>query len=122
MQKLAKDIYIETKFAGVTVGAIVGPEGVIGVDAPTHPADARSWRQQLEQLAGKPVRFLINLDPHRDRVLNNQWFEAPVLAQEQAYEKVRLLPDWFKNSSPEPGSESEMVTDLAGLRVTLPQL
>ncbi|MGQ0605238.1 MAG: hypothetical protein ACT4QE_26475, partial [Anaerolineales bacterium] len=42
--------------------------------------------------------------------------------QEQAYEKVRLLPDWFKNSSPEPGSESEMVTDLAGLRVTLPQL
>jgi glyoxylase-like metal-dependent hydrolase (beta-lactamase superfamily II) len=122
MQKITKDIYIETKFPGVTVGAIVGPEGVICIDAPTYPADARSWRQQVEAVAGKPVRFVINLDHHRDRILGNQWFEAPVVAQEQAYERMRQLPDWFKNSSPEPGSDSEGVTDLSSLRVTLPQL
>ena len=122
MQKIARDIYLENKFPGVTVGAIVAPEGVIAVDTPTHPADARLWRQQLEELAGKPVRFIVNLDHHRDRILNDQWLDAPVIAHEQTFERLRLLPDWFKNSSPEPGSESEMVTELAGLRVTHPQL
>jgi glyoxylase-like metal-dependent hydrolase (beta-lactamase superfamily II) len=122
MQKIAKDIFIETKFPGVTVGAIVGPEGVICIDAPTHPADARNWRQQLEQLSGQPVRFVVSLDHHRDRILNLQGMEAPVIAHELTFDRMRLLPDWFKNSSPEPGSESELVTDLAGLRVVHPQL
>ena len=41
MQKLAKDIYVESGFAGVTVGAVVTSEGIVCIDAPTHPADAR---------------------------------------------------------------------------------
>lgn len=122
MQKLVKDIYIESKFAGVTVGAIVGPEGIVCIDTPTRPAEARAWRQQLEQATGRPVRFVINLDHHRDRTLNNQWFEAPVVAHDITYERARMLPEMYRNSPAEAGSDSEAVDDLHGLRVILPQI
>ncbi len=122
MQKLAKDIYVETAFTGVSVGALVTPEGVICIDTPTHPADARRWRQRLSQLSPKPVRFVINLDHHRDRVLGNAWFEAPVIAHEATCERVRLLPELFKNGQAEVGTDAELATDLAGVRIVAPQL
>lgn len=122
MQKLVKDIFIETKFAGVTVGAVVGPEGIICIDAPTQPADARAWRQQLEQTTGKTIRFVVVLDQHRDRNLGCQWLEAPVVAHEQTYERLRTLPDLYKNSPAEPGADAELVDDVHGLRVILPQI
>ncbi len=122
MQKLAKDIYVETAFTGVSVGALITPEGVICIDTPTHPADARRWRQRLSQLSPKPVKFVINLDHHRDRVLGNAWFEAPVIAHEATCERVRLLPELFKNGQAEVGTDAELATDLAGVRIVSPQL
>lgn len=122
MQKLAKDIFVETKFPGVTVGAVVGPDGVVCIDTPTHPADARAWRQQLELATGKPIQFVINLDHHRDRTLGNQWFEAPVIAHELTYERVRMLPELYRNMPAEAGADSELVGDLSGLRAVPPQI
>ncbi len=122
MQKLAKDLYVESGFTGVTVGAYVTPEGIVCIDTPTHPADARRWRQRLTQLSPKPVLFVINLDHHRDRVLGNQWFEAPVVAHENTFERVRLLPELFKNGQAEVGTDAELAADLAGVRIIAPQL
>src|SRR5258706_9428071 len=87
MQKLARDIYVESGFAGVTVGAVVTAQGIVCIDAPTHPADARRWRLKLSQLSDAPVSFVVNLDHHRDRVLGAQWFEAPVIAHEATSER-----------------------------------
>jgi glyoxylase-like metal-dependent hydrolase (beta-lactamase superfamily II) len=122
MQRLAKDVYVESGFPGVTVGAIVTPDGIICVDTPTHPADARKWRLKLAQLSQKPIQFVINLDHHRDRVLGNQWFEAPVIAHDLTYERVRLLPEMFKGGFPEAGADMDLASDLAGVRVIPPQL
>ncbi len=122
MQKLAKDLYVESTFTGVTVGALVTPDGIICIDTPTHPADARRWRQRLAQLSPKPVLFVINLDHHRDRVLGNPWFEAPIIGHEATYERVRLLPELFKNGQAEVGTDAELATDLAGVRILAPQL
>ena len=122
MQKLAKDLYVETGFTGVTVGALVTTDGIVCIDTPTHPVDARRWRQKLAQLSNKPILFIINLDHHRDRVLGNQWFEAPVIAHESTYERVRLLPELFKNGQAEVGTDAELATDLAGVRIVAPQL
>ena len=122
MQKLAKDIYVESGFTGVTVGAIVTAEGVICIDAPTSPADARRWRLKLAQLSDKPIQFVINLDHHRDRVLGNAWFEAPVIAHDLTYERVKLLPEMFKGSLSEAGADSDLVPDLVGVRFVPPQI
>ena len=122
MQKLAKDIYVESGFMGVTVGAIVTAEGIICIDTPTSPADARRWRLKLAQLSDKPVQFIINLDHHRDRVLGNPWFEAPVVAYALTYERVRLFPESFKGGFSEAGADADLAPDLAGVRVVPPQL
>jgi cyclase len=122
VQKLAKDLYVESSFTGVTVGALVTADGIICIDTPTHPADARRWRQKLTQLSPKPILFVVNLDHHRDRVLGNPWFEAPVIAHESTCERVRLLPELFKNGQAEVGTDAELATDLAGVRIISPQL
>jgi cyclase len=122
MQKLAKDIYVESGFAGVTVGAVVTPEGIVCIDAPTHPADARRWRLKLAQLSDAPVIFVVNLDHHRDRVLGAQWFEAPVIAHEATSDRLRQLPELFKGGQSEGGADSDLATDLAGVRLVTPLL
>lgn len=122
MQKLAKDIYVESGYAGVTVGAILTPQGFICIDAPTHPADARRWRLKLAQLSQLPVKYLINLDHHRDRMLGNQWFEAPVIAHESTSERLRQLPELFKGGLSEAGADADLAADLAGVRLVAPQI
>jgi glyoxylase-like metal-dependent hydrolase (beta-lactamase superfamily II) len=122
MQKLAKDIYVESGFTGVTVGAVVTSEGIVCIDTPTGPADARRWRLKLAQLTDKPVRFIINLDHHRDRVLGNPWFEAPVIAHELTYERVKLYPEMFKGGLSEVGADTDLIPDLAGVRLIAPQI
>lgn len=122
MQKLAKDIYVESGYPGVTVGAILTPEGFICIDAPTHPADARRWRLKLAQLSQQPVKYLINTDHHRDRVLGSQWFEAPVIAHEAASERLRQLPEIFKGGLSDAGADADLAADLAGVRLLAPQI
>lgn len=120
--KLAPNIFVDCSFPGVTVGAIATPTGVICIDAPTHPADARRWRQKLAQLAPGPVEFIINLDHHRDRVLGNQWLEGPVLAHELTSDRVRQLPEVFKGGPSEAGADADLAADLVGVRVVPPQI
>jgi glyoxylase-like metal-dependent hydrolase (beta-lactamase superfamily II) len=122
MQKLAKDIYVESGLAGVTVGAVVTPDGIVCIDAPTHPADARRWRLKLAQLSDAPVSFVVNLDHHRDRVLGAQWFEAPVIAHEATSDRLRQMPELFKGGQSEGGADSDLATDLAGVRMVTPLL
>lgn len=122
MQKLAKDIYVESGFAGVTVGAIVTAEGIVCIDTPTHPADARRWRLKLAQLTQQPVRYVINLDHHRDRVLGNQWFEAPVIGHESSSERLRQMPELFKGGPSEAGADADLAADLAGVHLIAPQI
>ncbi|HZY43589.1 MAG TPA: MBL fold metallo-hydrolase, partial [Anaerolineae bacterium] len=73
MEKLSPHVYVESGYRGCTVGAIVTPEGVICIDTPLLPADARHWRGQLAQLTDKPIRYVIFTDGHRDRVIGQQW-------------------------------------------------
>jgi glyoxylase-like metal-dependent hydrolase (beta-lactamase superfamily II) len=122
MQKLTKDLYVETGFPGVTVGAVLTPEGFIGIDAPTHPADVRRWLLKLNQLVQQPFRYLINTDYHRDRVLGSQLFEAPVIAHENASERLRQLPEVFKGGLSEAGADADLAADLAGVKIIPPQI
>jgi glyoxylase-like metal-dependent hydrolase (beta-lactamase superfamily II) len=122
MQKLAKDIYVESGFAGVTVGAVVTAEGIVCIDAPTHAADARRWRLKLAQLSEAPIQFVINLDHHRDRVVGSQWFEAPVIAHEATSDRLRQLPELFKGGPSEGGADADLAPDLAGVRFVVPLL
>ena len=69
MQELAHHVYIETGYAGVTLGAINWSHGLVLIDAPFRAEDARSWRSALLNLGGGVDRLLVNLDAHFDRTL-----------------------------------------------------
>lgn len=122
MQKLADKVYAESGFLGVTVGAVVTGQGVVCIDTPTHPADARKWRLRLAQLNQKPIQYVVNLDHHRDRVIGNQWFEAAVIAHEAATDLIRSYPDQFRATLSESGADADLVSELAGVKVIPPQL
>lgn len=96
MEKIAPHVYVESGYRGCTVGAIMTPTGIICVDTPMLPADARHWREQLKHLTDKPVRYVIFTDGHRDRILGQQWLGGLVVAHEQTYEKMHSSSDAFR--------------------------
>lgn len=120
MQKIGKDIYVESSFPGVTVGAIVTSEGVVLIDAPTHPADAQLWRLRVRELTDQPIRYLVLLDHHRDRAMTASLFNVPVVAHDLTLERMRHWPEQFKPLLPETGADAEWVNDWAGARLMLP--
>ncbi|MBI3244449.1 MAG: MBL fold metallo-hydrolase [Chloroflexi bacterium] len=122
MHKLPSNIYVDSSFPGVTVGVIVTRQGLICVDTPSHPADAQKWRTKLSQLSSKPILYVINTDHHRDRVLGNQWFDAPVIAHHFTGERLRLYPEILKGNMPDAVMDFEMAREFAGVRVLPPQI
>jgi cyclase len=93
MDKLTSHVYVESGYRGCTVGAILTPQGVVCVDTPLLPADARSWRAQIATLTNLPIIYTIYTDGHRDRVLGQQWLGGLVVAHEATWEKLRSYGD-----------------------------
>lgn len=96
MDKLTSTVYVSSAYRGATVGAIITPRGVICVDAPLLPADARDWRAQIASVTERPIRYVVNTDGHRDRVLSQQWLGGAVVATEATAEKMRGYGDTFR--------------------------
>ncbi len=97
MEELAKDIYIETGYEGVNVGAIITPTGVIAVDVPSYARDARDWAARIHRLSPYPVQYLILTDSHGDRILNTRWLNAPIIAQQAAADLLRNYEKKYPN-------------------------
>lgn len=88
MEELAENIFVETAYEGVNVGAIVTKGGIICIDAPSFPRDARHWVTRLSQLNPRPIKFTILTNAHGDRILNTRWLDAPIIAHNNAAEKL----------------------------------
>ncbi|GIK54605.1 MAG: MBL fold metallo-hydrolase [Chloroflexi bacterium] len=88
MEQIADNIYIETAYEGVNVGAVVTGQGIIAIDAPTYPRQARDWAIRLQTLSPRPVLFTILTDYHGDRILNARWLNAPIIAHQVTAEKL----------------------------------
>jgi len=126
MDKLTSFIFVSSAYRGVTVGAIVTPIGVIGVDVPMLPQDARDWRAQIAAATDKPIRYIVNTDAHRDRVLGQQWLGGAVVSTEYTAEKMRGYGDTFRQQVADflahhgsPDAVEEIVTSL---KVVQPQI
>jgi len=122
MQEIATHVYIETAYAGVTVGAINWPHGLILIDAPFRPEDARSWRSALLNLGGGVDRLLVNLDSHLDRVLGTRAMDCTVVGHEKMAEVLRNRPATFKAQPNETGAEWELYNNLGSVRWAPPEI
>jgi glyoxylase-like metal-dependent hydrolase (beta-lactamase superfamily II) len=122
MQEIITSAYIETGYAGVTLGAITCPHGLILVDSPFRPEDARNWRSTLLNLGGGVDRLLVNLDPHLDRTLGARAMECTAVGHEKMAEVFRNRPVTFKAQPAETGAEWELHNNLGSVRWLPPEI
>ena len=122
MDSISKQVFIEEKYPGVTLGVISNSYGLIQVDAPPSPEDGRSWRAALMGLGSGPERILINLDPHPDRTLGARAMDCSVLAHEKTAQVFRNRPTTFKAQSDETGATWESIPGLTGIRWVSPEI
>jgi len=122
MQEITKNVHIEDQFPGVTLGVIVSPRGLIQIDAPPSPEDARSWRAALMNLGGGMERVLVNLDAHPDRTLGARAMDCTVIAHEKTADTFRTRPSTFKAQGEETGSDWESIPGLGSVRWAPPEI
>jgi len=121
MQALANQVYIEEQYPGVTLGVIALAHGLIQIDAPPAPEDARSWRAALLSLNSGVERLLVNLDGHPDRTLGARAMECTIVAHERTAETFRNRPNTFKAQGEETGADWEAVVGLGSIRWAPPE-
>jgi len=122
MQEITKKVFIEDQFPGVTLGVIVTPRGLIQIDAPPSPEDARSWRASLMSLGGGMERVLVNMDAHPDRTLGARAMDCTVIAHEKIALIFRTRPSTFKAQGEETGADWESIPGLGSVRWAPPEI
>jgi len=122
MQAIAKNIYFETHFPGVTLGVINTPRGLIQVDAPPSADDGRTWRASMLNLDTGTERILINLDAHADRTLGVRTMECTTIAHEKAAQVFRSRPNLFKTQTDETGADWEHLAGISNVRWMPPEI
>lgn len=88
MEQIAANIYVETGYEGVNTGAVLTRQGIIAIDVPSYPRQARDWAMRLHTLTQKPLQHLILTDANGDRILNARWLNAPIIAHEATAVKL----------------------------------
>ncbi len=83
LEELADGVYAYTAEGDPNVGAIVGPEFVVAVDARATPAHARVWLDELRRLTQLPVRYLVLTHYHAVRALGAAAFEAEAVVSHE---------------------------------------
>jgi glyoxylase-like metal-dependent hydrolase (beta-lactamase superfamily II) len=122
MQEIAPHIYIEPGYAGVTLGAINWPHGLILLDSPFRQEDTRSWRSALLNLGSGAERMLVNLDAHFDRTLGTRAMDCTVVGHEKMAQAFRNRPVTFKTQASETGAEWEQYNGLGSIRWSPPEM
>jgi glyoxylase-like metal-dependent hydrolase (beta-lactamase superfamily II) len=81
LEELADGIYAYTAQGDPNVGAIVGPESVVAVDARSTPAHAQEWLDDLRRVTDKPISHLVLTHYHAVRVMGAAAFgDATIVA------------------------------------------
>ena len=94
MQEIAPGVYVKTDYEGANVGCILTDVGAIVVDTPLIPADGKAWAAEVAKITDK-VLYVFNTDHHRAHIMGNQYFDAPVVAHEEAWREISSYKDTF---------------------------
>ena len=97
LEELADGVYAFTAEGDPNVGAIVGPESVLCIDARATPTAAGEWLEALRKLTDKPVEYLVLTHYHAVRVLGASAYEARHIvahANTRRWVEERGAEDW----------------------------
>ena len=123
MQQIGQGIYAETSYRGGNVGFVVTGEGVILINTPLSPLEARRWRDEIAGVTDQEVIYIINTDYHPECVVGNHVFGAPVIAHELAWKKMKSYGDSFRQRLVDAfKGEPKVAAALKRLRIVTPQI
>ena len=123
MQQIGQGIYVETGYRGCNVGFVVTGEGVILINTPLSPLEARQWRDEIAGVTDQEVIYIINTDYHPECVVGNHVFGAPVIAHELAWKRKKSYGDSFRQRLVASFEDAPKVaTSLKRLKIVLPQI
>jgi len=124
MYELAPQIYTETTFHNSNPGFIVTSEGVICIDSPLIPDEAKAWRQTIEDVSGGlPILYVVISDHHRGHCLGSQWLSETVVAHELAWKHMRNYSDNFKQRVRDSfKKQPEIRAQFKDLRIIVPKI
>ncbi|MFC1959756.1 MBL fold metallo-hydrolase [Chloroflexota bacterium] len=122
MQEIAKGIVASTEFRHITVGAVATGSGIVCVDVPPLPSEARQWRAMLQDHFKQPIRLLVLTDAHPHRLLGSHWIkEARIVAHSATFDLMRGLPNNFVDQTADLiARDSEERSSFAGVRLHYP--
>jgi cyclase len=127
IREIGAGVFVETELHGANVGFVVTSEGVILIDTPLLPDDARRWHREIERRTSQRIIYIINTDHHRGHILGNQYFPtATVIAHEFAWKNMQSYGDSFRtrllnlyrDRMPEAVAEWEQHLEIALPRIT----
>ncbi len=138
-EELAPGVYAFTAQGDPNVGAVVGRDSVLCVDARATPTAAREWLDVLREVTDRPVEWLVLTHYHAVRVLGASAFDARHIVAhagtrdwvhergEQDWEsEYRRFPRLFRDAGSIPGLTypdvsfaNALVLDLGGRKVHL---
>jgi cyclase len=87
MEKITNNVYAGMNFRGCNCSFVVTAEGVVMIDTPMVPAEAKKWREEVGKLG--EIRYVINNEPHNDHVAGNCWMGSTLVAHEGTREAIK---------------------------------
>lgn len=90
MKEIVSGIYVETRYKSGNVGLVLTGAGAICIDVPTMPNDVEHWLAQIRRVTQEPIVFSIQTDYSRDRVVSTCLIDAPIIAHEATWEKMKV--------------------------------
>jgi cyclase len=87
MQKVTDNVYVETGFRGCNCSFVVTSEGVVAIDTPMVPSEAKKWAAGMAEFG--PMRYVINGEPHGDHVSGNCYMGGVLIGHEGTREAIK---------------------------------
>jgi glyoxylase-like metal-dependent hydrolase (beta-lactamase superfamily II) len=97
LEELAPGVYAYTAQGDPNVGAVVGRDSVVCIDARATPTAAGEWLEELRRVTDKPVEWLVLTHYHAVRVLGASAFAARHIVAHtgtRAWIRERGAQDW----------------------------
>jgi cyclase len=140
VKQVASDVYFLFDYAGSNAVFLVTDEGVLLIDARTHPRDGQDLLERIRKVTDKPVKWLINSHFHGDHHMGGSVFKAlgaTFVAQKETARLMRQTwpkemarridgfkrrgydPDAVRLIEPDVTFDSEMTIRIGGREVRL---
>lgn len=102
-RSIGSKVFINDQYLTCTTGFVVTREGVVLIDTPLVPQQARDWREQIMEKGRKEknkeasIEYIILTDHHRGHALGCQHFmPAKVIGHERAHKEMQGYTENFR--------------------------